>query len=203
MLHRVPSECLSACLHRSYYSQDGDMEECPFCGEKFISQLAEMPLPMRLSASFEHLRYICSKCFGDITKAEHSTRKEKINKDGHASSLIEDARTIICTSSHEVAQREIAYEIEVITAEYVFGMDIFKDFLFARVRDVFGDQSDAIRKVLRDARKTVLAELRREALMVGADAVICLDLDYQEFSGDWKGSMLMVVASGTAVKLKI
>ncbi len=29
------------------------MEECPFCGEKFISQLAEMPLPMRLSASFE------------------------------------------------------------------------------------------------------------------------------------------------------
>ena len=186
------------------------MEECPFCCEKFISQLAEMPLPMRLSASFEHLRYICSKCFGDIAKAEHSTRKEKINKDGHASSLIEDARTIvsepsvniICTSSHEVAQREIAYEIEVITAEYVFGMDIFRDFLFARVGDLFGDQSDAIRKVLRDARKTVLAELRREALMVGADAVICLDLDYQEFSGDWKGSMLMVVASGTAVKLK-
>ncbi len=38
--------------------------------------------------------------------------------------------------------------------------------------------------------------------MVGADAVIAVDLDYQELSGGQKSGMLMLVASGTAVKLK-
>ena len=56
--------------------------------------------------------------------------------------------------------------------------------------------------VLRDARLTALKELRREALMVGADAVIAMDLDYQELSGGGKGGMLMIVASGTAVAVK-
>lgn len=34
-----------------------------------------------------------------------------------------------------------------------------------------------------------------------ADAVIAVDLDYQELSAANKGGMLMIVASGTAVKL--
>ena len=56
--------------------------------------------------------------------------------------------------------------------------------------------------VLRDARRTALGELRREAPMVGADAVIGIDLDYQELTGGGKGGMIMVVATGTAVRLK-
>ena len=79
-------------------------------------------------------------------------------------------------------------------------MNIFRDF-FASVSDIFGGRSGATQKVLRDARRTVLAELKREALTVGADAVIGVDLDYSEFSGKMK-SMLFLVASGTAVKLK-
>ncbi len=44
--------------------------------------------------------------------------------------------------------------------------------------------------------------MRKEALIVGANAVIAIDLDYQEISGAGKLGMLMLVASGTAVKLK-
>jgi uncharacterized protein YbjQ (UPF0145 family) len=43
--------------------------------------------------------------------------------------------------------------------------------------------------------------LKLEAKKLGADAIIGIDLDYQEFSGKGKG-MLFLVASGTAVKLK-
>ncbi len=111
------------------------------------------------------------------------------------------AANIILTTSFFVAQREIEKEIEVLTAECVYGMNIFKDFL-AGVRDIFGGRSAATQKVLRDARVTVLGELKREALMVGADAVIGIDIDYQELSGGGKLGMLMIVASGTAVKLK-
>ncbi len=110
------------------------------------------------------------------------------------------AADIILTTSYLVAGREIESEIEILTAECVFGMNIFKDFL-AGVRDIFGGRSAATQKVLRDARRVVLTELRREALMVGGDAVIAIDLDYQELSGGGKLGMLMIVASGTAVRL--
>ena len=107
---------------------------------------------------------------------------------------------IILTTAPTVANRDIDHEIEVITAECVFGMNIFRD-LFAGFRDVFGGRSSASQKVLRDSRKTCLDELKMEAAEVGADAIIGIDLDYQEFSGKGKG-MLFLVASGTAVKLK-
>lgn len=109
------------------------------------------------------------------------------------------AKDIILTTSIVVANRRVSREIEIITAECVFGMNIFRDF-FAGVVDIVGGRSQATQKVLRDARETVLVELRREALMVGADAVIAIDIDYSEFSGGAK-SMLFLVASGTAVKL--
>ncbi len=110
------------------------------------------------------------------------------------------AADIILTTSYSVAGREIESEIEILTAECVFGMNIFKD-LLAGVRDIFGGRSAATQTVLRDARRIALTELRREALMVGGDAVIAIDLDYQELSGGGKLGMLMIVASGTAVRL--
>ncbi|MCY3822879.1 MAG: heavy metal-binding domain-containing protein [Nitrospinae bacterium] len=110
------------------------------------------------------------------------------------------ASKITLTTAFSIANREIEREIEVVSAECVFGMNIFRDF-FAGVTDIFGGRSGATQNVLRDARRTVLTELRREALIVGADAVIGVDLDYSEFSGKMK-SMLFLVASGTAVKLK-
>jgi len=108
---------------------------------------------------------------------------------------------IVLTTAFSVNNRTIAKEIEIVSAECVYGMHIFKDF-FGGVRDIFGGRSKAIQDTLRDARKTAMAELRREALMVGGDAVIGVDLDYQEITGGGKGGMIMLVASGTAVKLK-
>lgn len=55
---------------------------------------------------------------------------------------------------------------------------------------------------LKEARTAALDELRAEALALGADAVVGIDLDYSEISGGGK-SMLFLVASGTAVKLEV
>ncbi len=49
------------------------------------------------------------------------------------------------------------------------------------------------------AAVTALAELAEEARNLGADGVIGIDLDYEVLGKE--GSMLMVTASGTAVKL--
>jgi len=113
----------------------------------------------------------------------------------------EAAADIILTTGYAVPNREIDRVVEVVTAECVFGMNIFRDF-FAGIRDIFGGRSEATQKVLRDARRTCLDELRKEAAAVGADAVIGVDLDYSEISGGGKSGMLFLVTSGTAVKLK-
>ena len=104
---------------------------------------------------------------------------------------------VILTTAYVVSNREIDHEIEVITSECVYGMNVFRD-MFAGARNFFGGRSDATQKVLNDLRETCLYELKALAYDKGADAVIAIDLDYSEFSG----GMLFLVASGTAVKLK-
>jgi uncharacterized protein YbjQ (UPF0145 family) len=107
------------------------------------------------------------------------------------------AKEIILTTESTLTDYKILERKEIITAECVFGINLFRDF-FAGIRDIFGGRSSASQKVLRDSRRVCLTELRREALIVGANAVIGVDLDYSEISGDDK-SMLFLVASGTAV----
>ncbi|SVE03962.1 uncharacterized protein METZ01_LOCUS456816 [marine metagenome] len=114
--------------------------------------------------------------------------------------VIQGVANIILTTENNPQDLFVEERIEIITAECVLGMNIFRDF-FASVRDIVGGRSSASQKILRDARKICLSELKNEAHSIGADAVIGVDLDYSEFSGGGK-SMLFLVASGTAVKLK-
>lgn len=141
--------------------------------------------------------------FGLFDKSEDEIQKLIDNKefDELPQEVIERlAGDIILTTEHGMAEYRVTERIEVITAECVFGMNLFKD-LFASITDIFGGRSKSSQSVLRDARLTCLAELRREALIVGANAVIGMDLAYNEISGDGK-SMLFVVASGTAVTVE-
>ena len=95
----------------------------------------------------------------------------------------------------------ITKRITIVTAEVAYGMNVFKD-VFAGVRNIVGGRSEAIQKTMRDARETVLYELKREAHAVGANAVIGVDLDYTQI-GDSGWNMVLLVASGTAVRVEV
>ena len=84
----------------------------------------------------------------------------------------------------------------IISAETIIGANFVKDF-FARITDVFGGRSGSYERVLREGKEAALAELTKEAQRLGANAVVGLKLDYEAVGAS--GSMLMVVASGTAV----
>lgn len=84
----------------------------------------------------------------------------------------------------------------IISAETIIGANFLKDF-FARITDVFGGRSGTYERVLREGKEAALAELTKEAQRLGANAVVGLKLDYEAVGAS--GSMLMVVASGTAV----
>ena len=141
--------------------------------------------------------------FGIFGKSDKKVQELIDNKqfDELPTEVIDEiAQEIIVTTETSMQGYRITERIEIITAECVFGMNMFRDY-FAGIRDIFGGRSKASQKVLRDSRRVCLTELRREALIVGANAVIGVDLDYNEISGDDK-SMLFLVASGTAVTVE-
>ena len=108
----------------------------------------------------------------------------------------ESAISSVMLTTETAPNLNIIKRIEIVTAEVAYGMNIFKD-LFAGVRDIVGGRSEAVQKTMRDARRTALYELKKEAHSVGANAVVAVDLDYVELSGS--SNMVMLVASGTAV----
>lgn len=105
---------------------------------------------------------------------------------------------MLVTTTHSIEGRPVTGYLGVVTGEVIVGANIFKD-LFAGIRDIVGGRSGSYESTLRDARTTALNELKDEARALGADAVIGVDLDYEVLGQG--GSMLMVSASGTAVKL--
>ena len=107
---------------------------------------------------------------------------------------------IIVTTTPIVPNRATDQVLDIISAECVLGMNLFKDFS-ANLTDIAGGRNAPMQKALRTARLTVLAELRAEAANIGANAVVGTALSYSEISGGGK-SMLFVVATGTAIRLK-
>ena len=133
-----------------------------------------------------------------IKKEENELEAERIEKENRKRE--EKFINVILTTAPTLSNQKIEKELEIISAECVYGINIFRDF-FASITDIVGGRSEATQNVLKDARKAVIEELKKEAVGIGADAVIGVDLDYQEISGSGK-SMLFLVASGTAVKIK-
>ncbi|MEM9332752.1 MAG: heavy metal-binding domain-containing protein [Pseudomonadota bacterium] len=108
---------------------------------------------------------------------------------------------MIVTTTPSVEGRSVTEYKGVVTGEAILGTNIFRD-LFAGIRDLVGGRSGAYEQVLKEARETAIAELKENAMALGANAVVGVDIDYENISTGSSGSMLMVSASGTAVVLR-
>jgi uncharacterized protein YbjQ (UPF0145 family) len=103
---------------------------------------------------------------------------------------------MLLTTTPTLDGRKIREYKGIVTGEAILGANVFRD-MFASIRDIVGGRSGAYEKVLKDARDMALDELGEEARLLGANAVVGIDLDYEVLGSS--GSMLMVSASGTAV----
>jgi uncharacterized protein YbjQ (UPF0145 family) len=104
---------------------------------------------------------------------------------------------MIITTTNTLETHEIKQYMGIVTGETIIGANLFKD-IFAGIRDIVGGRSGSYERVLREAKDTALREMQEEAMRMGADAIIGVDLDYETVGAS--GGMLMVTASGTAVK---
>ncbi|NJM29069.1 MAG: heavy metal-binding domain-containing protein [Rhizobiales bacterium] len=106
---------------------------------------------------------------------------------------------MLVTTTNTVEGRRIAEYKGLVAGEAILGANLFRD-LFASIRDIVGGRSGSYEKVLNDARQTAISELTDKAAALGANAVIGVDIDYETVGSN--GSMLMVTAAGTAVRLE-
>jgi uncharacterized protein YbjQ (UPF0145 family) len=106
---------------------------------------------------------------------------------------------MLVTTSESLEGKTIANYYGIVCGEAILGANLFKDF-FAGIRDIVGGRSGGYEKSLREARETALREMTAAAKALGANAVIAVDLDYESIVINNGGTMLMVSASGTAVR---
>ncbi len=109
-----------------------------------------------------------------------------------------DARGVTVSTTPTLEGRPIQDYLGIVTGEVIVGANLFRD-LFANIRDIVGGRSGSYERILADARKQAIEELQAEAASLGGNAVVGVDLDYEVIGQN--GSMLMVSASGTAVRV--
>jgi uncharacterized protein YbjQ (UPF0145 family) len=105
---------------------------------------------------------------------------------------------MLLTTTPTVEGRPIQQYLGIVTSEAIIGANIVKD-LFAGIRDIVGGRSGTYERVIEEARMNALQELEAKAQSMGANAVVGIDLDFETIGAN--GSMLMVVATGTAVNI--
>ena len=93
---------------------------------------------------------------------------------------------MLMTTTPIIEGKRIVKYYGIVSGETIIGANVFRD-LFASIRDIVGGRSGAYEEVLRKAKDTALQEMQAQA-------------DYETVGGS--GSMLMVTANGTAVKIE-
>lgn len=103
---------------------------------------------------------------------------------------------MIITTTPNIEGRPVKEYLGIVNGEVIAGVNFVKDFV-AGISNFLGGRVDSYEDEIIEARLEALDEMKKYADSLGADAVIGVDIDYEVLNGN----MLMVSASGTAVKL--
>jgi uncharacterized protein YbjQ (UPF0145 family) len=103
---------------------------------------------------------------------------------------------LISSTSTIEGANSVTY-LGIVEGIAIMGANMFKD-IFAGFRDIVGGRSATYERELEKAREVAIQEMVAKAAYLGANGVIGVDLDFETVGES--GSMLMVAATGTAVR---
>lgn len=107
---------------------------------------------------------------------------------------------MILTTTSSLEGYRVTEYLGIVSGEAILGANFLVDWT-ASLRNFFGGRTRGYEKELAKARQQALQQIVENAAQSAASAVVGLSVDY-EFLGMSKGGMLMVVATGTAVRLE-
>lgn len=105
---------------------------------------------------------------------------------------------MILSTTPTIEGKKIEDYLGIVCGEAIMGANVVRD-IFATITDIVGGRSGAYEAKLSQAREIALREMSDKANKLGANAIVGIDLDYEVI----RDGMLMVTASGTAVRVAI
>jgi uncharacterized protein YbjQ (UPF0145 family) len=187
--------------------------DCPKCGAVYTKLEA-------LAASGTPIRPVGVRAPEGVARSGQVTGERAIQAGRHIAARVDEARrsgnwegmpretvlleagAITITTTDFVPKREVLEVRGIVASDHAYALCPIGEEFDGLVRNVAGAaHSQANSTLLRDARIAVLEGLRYEALSRGANGVIGVRFDYEELGGATGQRVLMVVATGTAVRL--
>jgi uncharacterized protein YbjQ (UPF0145 family) len=125
-------------------------------------------------------------------KAEWELDKdERIRREEEKRELYENMITVTAPVLDGIPIKEYK---GIVSGQSLAGVNIFKD-VFAGFRNVVGGRSEALQSTMQKMREEVLKEMKEAAAKKGANAIISINFDFDEYSE----GMIMLTSTGTAV----
>jgi uncharacterized protein YbjQ (UPF0145 family) len=147
----------------------------------------------------------CSPCFDAVAAEARAQDAAKLAGDDDArmrqsqrtEAVREAAASVILTTTPKVDGYIARRYLGIESVEYVIGTGLFSE-VSGDIADFLGRRSKSFERKLQEAKRTAMEMLRIVAAEAGANAVLSVDLDYAEFSGN----RVALILSGTLVELE-
>lgn len=108
---------------------------------------------------------------------------------------------MILTTTDVIQGGVIEAYLGIVTAEVVYGSNFLRDFM-ASIRDVIGGRTGSYERLFEQGQRKAIEELEQRASRLGANAVIGIEIDTGTINVDQSGVLLLITATGTAVRLR-
>ncbi|MBW4518354.1 MAG: YbjQ family protein [Scytolyngbya sp. HA4215-MV1] len=108
---------------------------------------------------------------------------------------------MILSTTDFIQGYEIDAYLGIVTAEVVYGSNALRDF-FAGIRDIIGGRTASYERVFERGQQDAIGELERRAASLGSNAVIGITVNTGTIKLDETGVLLLITATGTAVRLR-
>jgi uncharacterized protein YbjQ (UPF0145 family) len=108
---------------------------------------------------------------------------------------------MLLTTTDVIQGAVIQSYLGIVTAEVVYGSNFLRDFL-AGIRDIVGGRTGSYERLFEEGQRKAMEELEQRAQRLGADAVVGIAVDTGTINVDQSGVLLVITATGTAVKMR-
>ena len=159
---------------------------CAGCGAKLKLGIFSTLHAVESTAGVWH----CRTCAHANNEREELRQKELLQQTRTA------AKSVILTTTHQIDGYVVKQYLGIESVEFVIGTGAFSE-ISSSFADFFGQRSSAFEDKLQTAKKHAMNALKYVAAEKGANAVIGVDLDYSEFSGN----RVALIINGTLVKI--
>lgn len=107
---------------------------------------------------------------------------------------------MLISTTDVLQNRNVNAYLGIVTAEVVYGSNAIRDF-FAGIRDIIGGRTASYERVFERGQRDAMAELEKRAQKLGANGVIGVSVQTDTINLDETGVLLLITATGTAVKI--